>query len=98
MKNVSFRLTPIHLLKGGSVVFVIDPEHVLEVFLQPSAVKSCHQSCGIMKGWTLADLHAEAGFLQVPLVVEHLVLTRREDCPPDMAAAHSPSPACLWGD
>ena len=50
------------------------------------------------EGQTLADLPAEAGFLHMPLVVEHLALTLRADCPPDAAAAHSPSPACLLGD
>ena len=49
------------------------------------------------RGQTLADIPAEAGFLQVLLVVEHLALTQRADLPPDAAAAHSPSPACPLG-
>ena len=49
-------------------------------------------------GRSLADLPAEVGFFQVPLVVEHLALTRRADPPPDVVATHSPSPAPHWGD
>ena len=48
-------------------------------------------------GWTLADLPAEAGFLQVLVVVEHWASTRRADRPPDAVAVHLPSPARLWG-
>ena len=36
---------------------------------------------------SLAICLAEAGFFQVPLVVEHLALTRRGDHPPDEVAA-----------
>ena len=49
-------------------------------------------------GRSLADLPAETRFFQVPLVVEHLALTRRADRPPDTVAAYLPSPTPPWGD
>ena len=96
-EELFLQLHPIRLLKGGSVVFVVDPEHILQVLLPPSTVKFCHQSSGITVGGLRPTSPLRLSF-QVPLVVEHLALTQRSDHPPDMAAAHSPSPVCLWGD
>ena len=41
---------PFCLLKAGNVVLVIDLEHMLQVLLQTTTVKFCHQSCRITKG------------------------------------------------
>ena len=49
---------PFHLLKGGNIEFVVDPEHMLQVLLPTTAVKFHHQSCGIMEGgpWPTSPL------------------------------------------
>ena len=49
---------PFRLLKGGNVEFVVDPEHMLQVLLPTTAVKFCHQSCGIVEGgpWPTSPL------------------------------------------
>ena len=49
-EELFLQLHPIRLLKGGSVVFVVDPEHILQVLLPPSTVKFCRQSSGIAVG------------------------------------------------
>ena len=49
-EELFLQLHSIRLLKGGSVVFVVDPEHILQVLLPPSAAKFCRQSSGIAVG------------------------------------------------
>ena len=88
---------PFCLPKGGNAELVVDPEDVLQVLPPTTAMKVCANRTGSRRA-TLADLLAEAGFLQVLVVVGPWVSTRRADHPSDMAAAHSLSPAHLWGD
>ena len=49
---------PFHLLEGGNVKLVIDPEHMLQVLLPTATVKFCHQSWWIMEGrpWLTSPL------------------------------------------
>ena len=49
---------PFHLLEGGNVKLVIDPEHMLQVLLPTTAAKFCCQSCGIAEGgpWLTSPL------------------------------------------
>ena len=89
---------PLRLLKGGNVESVVDAEDMLQVLPPTTAVKFCCQPHGIVEGRPWSTSPSEAGFLQVLVVVEYWASTRRADCPPDTAAAHLPSPACLWSD
>ena len=49
---------PFCLPKGGGVIFVVDPKHMLKVLLPLRATKFCHQSCGIVVGgpWLTSQL------------------------------------------
>ena len=49
-EELFLQLCPLRLLKGGSVVFVVDLDHILQVLLPPSTAKFCCQWSGIAVG------------------------------------------------
>ena len=86
------------LLKGGNVESVVDPEDMLQILPPTSAAKFRRQPHGIVEGrpWPTSPLRL--GSFRCWWWWNTGMSTRRADRPPNVAAAHLPSPAHLWGD